>query len=195
LRYLVDDCTTASMPNSKGRCTMGEQNVLSAIATPADAVGGVGQRAQIADPQQRVGGGLDPHDGGCQVDDARDGVGRGEVRQLQGEGSLPGERVQQPPGAAVGVVGGHHHVTGTSQRRQRGRDRPHAGRGDHRPGRPLQFGQRRRQHGTRRVPGTGVVELARLAQSAEAVVRRQVDRRDDGPLGDVGVDPGADRCR
>lgn len=37
LRYLVEDCTTASAPNPMGRCSTGEQNVLSATMSPPPA--------------------------------------------------------------------------------------------------------------------------------------------------------------
>ena len=101
--------------------------------------------------------------------------------------------VDEPEGAAVGVVGDHDVVAGPQHRAQRAVGGRHA-RAERTPERRLLHrGQRGLQRRARRVAGAGVLEAA--AQPADAVLgerRAGVDRRVDGAGGRIGPKPGVD---
>ncbi len=101
--------------------------------------------------------------------------------------------VDEPEGAAVGVVGHHDVIAGTQHRTQRavGGGHPGAERAPER--RLLHRGQRRLQRRAGRVAGAGVLEAA--AQPADAVLgegRAGVDRGVDGTGLGVRPEPGVD---
>src|SRR5690606_33717618 len=117
----------------------------------------------------------------------------GEVGGDQLEVALGGQRVEQAPTAAVGVVRHHQAVARLQQRVQHEGDRTHAGGGDHAAGAAFQVAQRLGQQVAGRIAAAGVVVLALVAEAVEAEVARQHDRRGHRAVGGVAVDAGPHR--
>ncbi len=161
----------------------------------ARVVGHRGQRRDVADVEQRVGGRLEPHQLG--LPGPHGGRHRLDVvdrrrRVLDPPRLL--DLVEEPEGAAVGVVRQHHVVA-----RQAGR--PHQrvlggeSGGEREPALALLQGRQvALQRGARRVGRAAV--LVATAQPTHAVLlvrRRREDRRDHRPRRRVGLVAGVDR--
>ena len=161
-------------------------------AAPTAVVGHAREGADVGDRQQRVRRGLDPDQLGRVGPRRGDGVHVGQVDRGVGDAHRPVDLVDQPPRAAVGVVG-HDQVVAGPQRAQEGVLGGHpAGEGEAVAG-ALQRGDGascRTSPG--RVVGPGVLVLG-LARLVLGEGRGQVDGRDDGPGGRVGVLAGVDR--
>ena len=120
-----------------------------------------GDRLDVADVEQRVGRGLHPHQPGLPGRIAA----RTASRSLAGAGSSPqprlgGDLVEEPEGAAVGVVGEHHVVARAAQRPDHGvlRRQPT---GEREPALPLlQGGDVALEGGAGRVGGAAVLVAA-----------------------------------
>ena len=185
-----------SAPRVSGRWRYGVAKVLSTVEQRAGLVGEVGQRRDVGDAEQRVGGRLDP-DHLRLVGDR--GPHRVEVGQRdRGVGQPPAleHLVEQAVGAAVRVVREHHVVTRVEQAADDGVLGGQAG-GEREPALPLL--QRREgvlQGGAGGVGGAAVLVAA--AQPADAVLlvgRGREDGRDHRPGHRVRLPARVDRTR
>ncbi len=158
----------------------------------AGLVRGVDHEAQIGDAQQRVGRGFDQHQPRrlCQRVGQRARVGQVGGDQL--EMALLRQRVEQAPAAAVRVVRHHQAVARLQQRVEHQVDRAHAGGSDHPASPSFQLGQRFAQQIPGGIAAAGVVVLALVAETVEAEIGRQHDRRGHRAIGGVAIDAGAD---
>ena len=154
----------------------------------------LGERPDVDDRQQRVGGGLGPDEPGSLF-----GRGPGDGLEI----GLPNGRVAHAPPAqhlveqaeraAVGVAGDEHAVAWAAERADQAVLRGHAGGERERRRAVLQRGQARLQRGPRRVGGARVLVAAAGAADAVLLVGRGlVDRRDDRAGERVGVLAGVD---
>ncbi|MNG91658.1 hypothetical protein D3C79_505720 [compost metagenome] len=114
-------------------------------------MGGGGDGGHVHHPQQRVGGGLYPHQGRL----LRQGLGERRlaplIDELHSVVALGRQILEQAPGAAVAVVGGDQQIPRLEQGRRHQVDGPHAGAGHHGAGAPFQGSQSVRQIGAGRV--------------------------------------------
>ena len=179
-RYLVVECTTMSKPSSSGRCTHGLAKVLSATRDDAARAADLGDRAQVGQPQQRVGRRLDPDQLACRAA-APPRRPRGSVRSTKLK-RWPALRLrtalEQAEGAAVDVVARDDVRAGVEQL-EHGRDRGQAG--GEREGLRAAFevGDAALERPARRVVRAAVVEALVHARALLHVGRGRVDRRHD----------------
>ena len=156
-----------------------------------DGVGGVGDLADVGDPQERVGRRLDPDKGGGPVER---GAERGivvEVDEVDLEPALPGEEREESPCAAVGIVLDDDTSAARHERLGDQGDGGKPGRHRGRTDAALEDGDRVVELVTGGVAGAGVVVGAWLADALEGVVGAQVDGRHDRSVGRVLTEPGA----
>ena len=125
--YFVVECSTMSAPSVSGCCSAGEAKVLS-TNTFAPAAGAISDdRGDVGDRQQRVGRRLDPDQPGAAGDRRAHRVEVGQRHRRVLDTPLPEHLVDQPEGAAVGVVGDDDVVAGAQHRAQRAVGGGHAG--------------------------------------------------------------------
>ena len=158
-RYFVVEWTTMSAPSSSGRWRYGVAKVLSTTTTAPAGVGGVGDRADVDDVQQRVRRGLEPDEARALVDRLGDAVVRGELELVALR--LVDLR-EEPVGAAVDVVDGDDPLARRDEVHQR-RRRAHAGREREAVLGALQRGEAGLERAARRVRGARVVVALVLA--------------------------------
>ena len=191
--YLVVECSTMSAPRSqrllqrrRGKGVVHQHLYVRRGSQLRD-------RADVGDGEQRVGGRLHPDQPGLRGDRRADRVEIGQRHRRVADAPLREHLVDQPEGAAIGVVGDDDVIAGPQQRAQRTVGGGHAG-GERPPERGLLHrGQRRLQRRAGRVAGAGVLEPA--AQPTDAVLRERrtgVDRRVDGAGARVGPESGVD---
>jgi hypothetical protein len=159
-------------------------------------VGSVGQCLDVTEVEQRVGGGLDPHQGGdTRLDRRPHCVDVTHRRRIVLDPPRLGDLVEEPERSAVRIVGQHHVVPRTAQcadqgvlGRQSTREREAA----------LALLDRRQcalERRPRRVGGAAVFIAAPQASDTVLFVgRRREDRRDHRTRGGVRLIPGVDRA-
>ncbi len=170
-----------SAPSSSGCCHMGERKVLSATASAPAACAASGDRADIHHAQQRIARRFDPHQMRPLLQRRRERRRIALIDEFDREIALRAQRREQPVRAAVAIVG-RDDSRAVRQGREHQGDGRQSGACHHRAGAALEIRQRACQLIPRRIAGTGVIVLARLAELLECEIRRQVDRRHDGAV-------------
>ena len=187
--YLVVECTTTSAPSSSEGVVHDQQ--------AAHLVCEGRNRGDVGNQQERVRGGLDPHDLGALRANHAFGLGQvGQIHRLGGDALGRLDDAQELVRSPVHVGRVHNVVAGARQQTNHRVLSAHARREREPVRRPLQRGQRPRKRVGCRVTTTPVlVSAAQLARPVLHVRRRDVHRRYHVPRHGIRVKPGVDGQR
>ncbi len=153
----------------------------------------VGERGDVADVEQRVGGRLDPHELGVRAHGRAHLVGVVDGGGGVLDPPLREHLVDETEGAAVGVVRDDEVVARTQHRTEQAVGGGHARAERPAVGAVLERGEVRLEGTTGGVAGAGVLEaVAHLTDTVLGEGRRRVDRHVDGTGLGVGLVPGMD---